>query len=201
MGMMQTDAPKPAQDPRQKAILAAAFEVFRLYGFRRTAMEDIAQAAGMSRAALYLHYRNKEDIFQSLVQAYFDATCTEVARILGQGLPPEQALTAAFAAHGGPIIEALLNSPHGAEFIDAKTLVSAETIRAGEGRLTAVYADWLGREEVAGRVALAGVGNSVACAETLLAALNGMKAGVTDYSAYAAAVARLAAMFGRALRV
>ena len=95
----------------------------------------------------------------------------------------------------------MLNSPHGAEFIDAKTLVSAETIRAGEGRLTADYADWLGREEVAGRVALAGFGNSVGCAETLLAALNGMKAGVTDYSAYAAAVARLAAMFGRALGV
>jgi AcrR family transcriptional regulator len=167
---MEFSQPQTVQDPRQKAILAAAFEVFRLYGFRRTSMEDIAQAAAMSRAALYLHYRNKEDIFQSLVQVYFDTICTDVARVLGQGMPPGAALSAAFTAQGGPIIEALLNSPHGAEFMDAKTQVSAEIVRAGEARLTAIYADWLRREAVAGRITLEGFGDATACAATILAA-------------------------------
>jgi AcrR family transcriptional regulator len=196
---MDVHQPQIAQEPRQKAILAAAFEVFRLYGFRRTSMEDIAQAAGMSRAAIYLHYRNKEDIFQSLVQFYFDTTCAEVTRILALDLPVPRALADAFAAQGGPIIEALLNSPHGAEFMDAKTVVSAELVRAGEARLVAIYTDWLNRETSAGRVSLAGFGHAANCAETLLAALNGMKSGVSDYASYAAAVARLAALFGRAL--
>jgi AcrR family transcriptional regulator len=178
-------------------ILTAAFDVFARYGFRRTSMEDIAQAAGMSRAALYLHYRNKEDIFQSLVQSYFDTACAEVTRVLGQGLPPDQALSAAFAAQGGPIIKALLNSPHGAEFMDAKTQVSGDIVQAGEARLTAIYADWLQREAAEGRVALHG--EAMACAETLLAALNGMKAGVTDFAGYAAGVDRLAALLGRGL--
>ena len=196
---MMTEAAKPSPDPRHQAILTAAFEVFRLYGFRRTAMEDIARQAGMSRAALYLHYRNKEDIFQSLVQSYFDTTCAAVTRVLAQGMPPAQALTAAFAAQGGPVIESLLNSPHGAEFIDVRTLVSAGIVRAGEARLTAIYADWLGREAALGRVSLDGLGSAAACAETMLAALNGMKARVADYAGYAAAVARLATMFGRGL--
>ena len=196
--MDKTDHPK-TQDPRQKAILAAAFEVFRNYGFRRTTMEDIAQAAGMSRAALYLHYRNKQDIFQSLVQVYFDTTHAEVARILARTLPVADALSAAFAAQGGPIIQALLSSPHGAEFMDAKTLVSAEIVKTAEARLTGVYAAWLDREAAAGRVRLDGFGSASACAETMLAALTGMKTGAVDYAGYVAAVARLAAMFGRAL--
>src|SRR5581483_4919217 len=51
------------------AILAAAFARFTHYGFRRTSMEDIADEAGVSRAALYLHFRNKEELFRSLSQA------------------------------------------------------------------------------------------------------------------------------------
>ena len=56
---------------RQDAILDAAFHAFATYGYRRTAMDDIARGAGMSRTALYLHYRNKEDIFRSLALRYF----------------------------------------------------------------------------------------------------------------------------------
>ena len=95
-----------------------------------------------------------------------------------------------------------MNSPHGAGFIDAKTLVSAEIVRTGEARLTGVYADWLRREAVAGRVSLAAFGGDAdALAATMLAALNGMKAGVVNFSGYAAAVGRLAALFGRGLAV
>ena len=156
----------------------------------------------MSRAALYLHYRSKEDIFQSLVQHYFDATCAEVTRILALGQNPSQALSAAFAAHGGQIIQALLNSPHGAEFVDAKTHASAEIVQSGEARLIGIYADWLSEQAAAGRLVLQNFdGDAQALAATMLSALNGMKVGATDYPAYAASVARLAAMFGRALSV
>ena len=196
--MDKADHPK-IQDLRQKAILTAAFDVFRQYGFRRVTMEDIAQAAGMSRAALYLHYRNKQDIFQSLVHVYFDTTYAEIARILARNLPVTETLSAAFAAQGGPIMQALLSSPHGAEFIDAKTLVNAEIVKTAEVRLTGVYAAWLDREAAAGRVTLDGFGSSAACAATMLAALTGMKTWAADYAGYVAAVARLAALFGRAL--
>ena len=55
----------PASATRER-ILSAAFTLFGRYGFKRTSMEDIASEAGLSRAALYLQFRNKEDIFRDL---------------------------------------------------------------------------------------------------------------------------------------
>ena len=198
---MQADIiPTPDLDPRHKAILGAAFDVFRLYGYRRTAMEDIARAANMSRAALYQHYRNKEDIFRSLAHYYFDRAAADVAQVLAQDLPPDQALTAAFAAQNGEIVEALLTSPHGAEFMDTKTHNSADIATAGEARLCALYAVWLERGAKSGRITLTGLGSPAELAQTMLAALHGLKSGSPDYASYIAGQTRLAQLFGRALK-
>ena len=113
-------------DPRQKTILGAAFEAFRLYGFRRTSMEDIARGAGMSRAALYLHYRNKEDIFRSLAGYYYDAAEQAISAELRDARPVAEALQAAFRAQAGELFEALLTSPHGDELLDTKYATAAD---------------------------------------------------------------------------
>ena len=52
---------------KRLAVFDAAAEVFAQYGFRRTTMNDIAEAAGISRPALYLMFDNKENLFQDLV--------------------------------------------------------------------------------------------------------------------------------------
>ncbi len=46
-------------------ILDAALPVFVRYGFRKTTMADIARAAGISRASLYLSFSSKEDVFRA----------------------------------------------------------------------------------------------------------------------------------------
>jgi len=198
--MQSEPATAPILDPRHKAILAAAFDVFRLYGYRRTAMEDIAKAANMSRAALYQHYRNKEDIFRSLAQYYFDSAAAAVAQVLAQDLPPDETLAAAFAAQNGEIVAALLTSPHGAEFMDTKTHNSADIAMAGEARLCALYADWLERGAKTGRITLTDMGSPADLAQTILAALHGLKTGSPDYACYIAGQTRLAQLFGRALK-
>lgn len=198
--MMQPEAAStPDIDPRHKAILAAAFDVFRLYGYRRTAMEDIAQAANMSRAALYQHYRNKDDIFRSLAQYCFDSAATAVAQVLAQDHAPAEALDAAFAAQSGEIVAALLTSPHGAELMDTKTHNSADIATAGEARLTGLYADWLTRQTQAGRITLRDMGSPGDLAATMMAALHGLKSGSPDFASYVAGQTRLARLFGRAL--
>lgn len=187
-------------DPRQKAILGAAFEAFRQYGFRRTSMEDIARGAGMSRAALYLHYRNKEDIFRSLATYYYDAAEHAISAELRAARPAAEALRAAFEAQAGELFEALLTSPHGDELLDTKYAHSADLAEAGEARLAAIYAGWLEGEAAAGRIDLARYGGDAqAVAETMLTALHGLKAGKPAYAEYRAGADRLAAMFGRAL--
>ena len=67
---------------RPDAILDAAFGAFAAYGYRRTTMEDIAHAAGLSRTALYLHFRSKEDLFRSLTLRHFDGCLSAMEQAL-----------------------------------------------------------------------------------------------------------------------
>lgn len=52
-------------DQKITQILDAALPVFIRYGFKKTSMADIAQAAGISRASLYLSFSNKEELFRA----------------------------------------------------------------------------------------------------------------------------------------
>ena len=66
-----TKLASPASTTRER-ILGAAFTLFGRYGFKRASMEDIASEASLSRAALYLQFRNKEDIFRDLARGLHD---------------------------------------------------------------------------------------------------------------------------------
>lgn len=48
-------------------LIAAGLEVFSRTGYVRTTVEDIAAAAGASRATFYLHFSTKADIARALV--------------------------------------------------------------------------------------------------------------------------------------
>ena len=111
-------------DPKVTAILYAAFDAFRMYGYRRTSMEDIARGAGMSRAALYLHFKNKEEIFRSMVGGYY-AQAVEAARAaLAVPGGAAERLQAAFEAQTGEGYRQMLESPHGEELMDSKHAVA-----------------------------------------------------------------------------
>lgn len=51
---------------KREAIIRAAHAQFRLYGYRKTSMEDIAGELGISRASLYSYFKNKDEIFRSV---------------------------------------------------------------------------------------------------------------------------------------
>ena len=55
------------EDKRQR-IVNAAKAVFLKYGYGRVTMNDLAQAAGISRPALYLVFSKKEDVFRAVVR-------------------------------------------------------------------------------------------------------------------------------------
>lgn len=54
-----------AERTRQN-ILNAAFDVFTCKGFMRTTLCDIASAAGVTRGAIYWHFKDKVDLFVAL---------------------------------------------------------------------------------------------------------------------------------------
>src|ERR1700677_2160077 len=54
-------------DARPGEIVAAALAVFAERGFAAARLEDIAARAGVSKAALYLYFPTKEDLFRAVV--------------------------------------------------------------------------------------------------------------------------------------
>ncbi len=64
-------------DTRQ-ALLTAARELFAADGFQATRTEEIVQRAGLTRGALYHHFRDKEDLFR----AVYEEVTGEVTRSL-----------------------------------------------------------------------------------------------------------------------
>src|SRR5690554_1809433 len=51
----------------REALLDAAEEVFLEKGVARTSLEQIARHAGMTRGAVYWHFKNKADLFQAML--------------------------------------------------------------------------------------------------------------------------------------
>jgi TetR/AcrR family acrAB operon transcriptional repressor len=49
-------------------LLDAAERVFAEKGVSRTSLHDIAQAAGVSRGAIYWHFKNKADLFNAMME-------------------------------------------------------------------------------------------------------------------------------------
>jgi AcrR family transcriptional regulator len=180
---------------RQEVILAAAFQTFASYGFRRSSMDDIARAAGLSRTALYLHFRNKEDIFQSLIEDYFTTALAAMQAALARpGQTPEQALYAAFQAKDGPLMDVLLNSPHGDELMRAGESVAKELIGKMEATKILLLADWLRSLPLA-----EGIGGPEDVARTIMVAAMGLKFPGQTLEGYRAGQKHLAALFGRAI--
>ena len=47
-------------------LLVAALSVFYERGVAQASLDEIAKAAGVTRGALYWHFKNKEDLFEAL---------------------------------------------------------------------------------------------------------------------------------------
>jgi len=69
----------------RQQILNAALSVFGSKGYSAATLEDIAQAAGVTRGAIYWHFDNKAELYNSLVLAY-SARGTEITQqAVGEG--------------------------------------------------------------------------------------------------------------------
>lgn len=58
--------------PRSR-ILDAATDVFRRHGFRRSSIEQAAEAAGLTRQALYHHFKSKEALFRAVIERVYES--------------------------------------------------------------------------------------------------------------------------------
>ena len=126
---------KSPKEAKREVVFETAADVFAQYGFRRTAMNDIAKAAGISRPALYLMFENKEDLFRGVVLFRQSQGIDKAISILaGTGSIAERFNTSIIAFEK-VFYEPVAQSPHGAELMDASISIAADLMEEGQDRL------------------------------------------------------------------
>ena len=66
----------------ETTIAQVAKAVFAERGYQQATLEEIAQRAGMSKATIYLYYKNKDDLFLHVVEKLAETTIAERRRPL-----------------------------------------------------------------------------------------------------------------------
>lgn len=67
-------------DPLRHRLITEATRQFVERGFAGTSMREIADACGVTKAALYYHYPSKADLLLDIVGSYLDAMADAVAQ-------------------------------------------------------------------------------------------------------------------------
>jgi AcrR family transcriptional regulator len=88
-------------DERRQAILDAALDVFARRGYHAASIDEIAHAAGISKALIYEHFPSKRDLHESLLQVHVQAILGRLADSAATGEPGEVRLRAGVDAFLG----------------------------------------------------------------------------------------------------
>jgi AcrR family transcriptional regulator len=88
-------APQQARAAHTRAqVLAAAAELFADRGYPHTSIAAIAEQAGMTKGAVYFHFRDKEDIAAEIVRELYGRWRVRVMEAHAAGLPPLETVQA-----------------------------------------------------------------------------------------------------------
>ncbi len=66
---------------RRQAIIDAAMDEFIARGFAATRLDDVANRAGVAKGTIYLHFKDKEALFEELIS-------TAIVPLIGRLVPP-----------------------------------------------------------------------------------------------------------------
>jgi TetR/AcrR family transcriptional regulator len=78
------------QREKREIILDAALDIFSTQGFRGSTIDQIAEAAGMSKPNLLYYYRGKEEIYATLLHRQLDAWLAPLMEMAADGDPVKE---------------------------------------------------------------------------------------------------------------
>lgn len=85
--------PAAGQDPaKRQQIIDGARRVFMEMGFDAASINDITQAAGVSKGTIYVYFANKEELFEALIDLERQTLFSDLYQALDEGGPPDVAL-------------------------------------------------------------------------------------------------------------
>lgn len=163
-------------DDRRATILNAALEVFTTYGFRKTSMDDIARAAGLSRPALYQNFKNKTEIFRGLAEEMMlEATRKADAEFNQPGCFRDK-LTRAIDRSILEMHRFVDQTPHGKELIGISDEIAADVNESWAEAMIDIVSRGLNQTSSEGLVDLTPFrGDATTIARVFVFALEGIK--------------------------
>ncbi len=181
---------------KRETVFSAAADVFAQYGFRRTSMNDIAQAAGISRPALYVLFENKEDLFRQLASNRQNEAIGEALAILEQAAPFTERFTQAILAYERIFYEPIAGSPHAEEFMDTTLGLVSDDMLKKHDRLVSYLSDVIDEAAGQGQVSLGRAGmKTKAFVELLMSSIVGQKKAATSVRDFRQRVKNVTSVF------
>jgi len=126
---------------KPNAIVLAALGLFTKYGYRKTSIDDIAEAAQVAKRTVYLHFENKAAVFMAILEYLAEQVrqrCVAAERVGGTAV---DRLTGLLDAYFGMGFELFSKSEHMPELEEAFSKLARSRIRD----LSTEYEAWLAR--------------------------------------------------------
>src|ERR1700730_15754449 len=126
---------------KPNAIVLAALELFARYGYRKTSIDDIAQAAQVAKRTVYLHFENKAAVFLAILEYLGDQVrqrCAAAEHAAGTAV---DRLTGLLDAYFGMGFDLFSKSEHMPELEETFSKLARTKI----GDLNSDYEDLLAR--------------------------------------------------------
>ena len=97
---------------KPNAIVLAGLRLFTQYGYRKTSMDDIAQAAQVAKRTVYLHFENKAAVFLAILEYLGDQVRLRCAAAELEGGTLVDRLTGLLDAYFGMGFDLFSKSEH-----------------------------------------------------------------------------------------
>ncbi len=134
--VMNSDNGVNKKDANRENILKIAQEIFSKYGYKKTTLDDIANAVRKGKSSLYYYFSSKEDLFQAVILKEVEILKRELEKVILRNTDPveklrEYILTKLNTYRGlANFYHALENDVTAIEFIDnIKNKYNQEEIR------------------------------------------------------------------------
>ena len=80
------------RDMNRENILKIAQEIFSKYGYKKTTLDDIANAVRKGKSSLYYYFKSKEDLFQAVILKEVEILGKELDAVVNRNTDPVEKL-------------------------------------------------------------------------------------------------------------
>lgn len=88
MTMQNNNENGSKKDMNRENILKIAREIFSKYGYKKTTLDDIANAVRKGKSSLYYYFKSKEDLFQAVIMKEVEILGRELDKVINRNTDP-----------------------------------------------------------------------------------------------------------------